>query len=342
MRKSIKEIILSLVFVLAGFFSWYFLYLFFYNGFVNLRSLLLAAIFLILFGATYSIFLFLVKPKKFIFLGFVLVSIFPIFIFGNNLYLLIGIALFFILLFFGFLLLKRERDLFSLKLRPMWIFRRGLGYFFLGLSLMLALIFYVSPLSEFKMEIPRFWFDGIFDKLQPLISSQLPGFDQEMTADEFLTAQYLFLSKVQPKGQKIPESADFFEFLRNPAFAESLKIAQNSNQKYLENLIVRNKKVLEENKKEFSKILGVGIEGEEKMKDILYYWVNNKVLTISKPYQEYISLGFVLAVFLALQALNLPYKWFVGFFGWFLFKLLVLAGVVKIQKEMVEKETATL
>jgi len=339
--KNIKEIALSVIFVAVGFLNWYFLRLFFYNQTSNLKSVLWIAVLLVLFGAMYGVFSFLVRPKKFLFPSFILVSILPIFVFEFNLFLFLGLILFFILISFGFWILKRERDVYTLKLRPMWMLRRGLSYFFLGFSLVLTLVFYISPISEFRMEIPRPWFDVIFDQVQPLLANQLPGFNPEMTVDEFLVAQYILLPKIQTGDYK-GSGNNFLSFFRDPAFAEISDIAHKSKQEYLKKLIVQNKKTLDAGKKSLSEAFGIEITGSETMKGVLYQLINKQLLAVTKPYEDYISLGFVAVVFLTLQAMSLPYKWITGFFGWILFRLFVLIRLAQPQKEMVEKETIIL
>lgn len=341
MPKNIKEIALSVIFVAVGFLNWYFLRLFFYNQITNLKIVIWIAVLLVLFGAMYSVFSFLVRPKKFLFPSFILVSILPIFVFEFNLFLFLGLLLFFILISFGFWIVKRERDLYTLKLRPMWMLRQGLSYFFLGFSLVLTLVFYISPLAEFRMEIPRLWFDRIFDQAQPLLANQLPGFNPEMTVDEFLVAQYILLPRIQTGDHKASNN-NFLSFFRDPAFAEVSKIAQKSNQGYLNKLISQNKRILDSAKKSLSDAFGIEITGGETMKDVLYHLINKQLLAIAKPYEDYISLGFVAVVFLTLQAMSLPYKWITGFFGWVLFRFFILIRLAQPQKEMVEKETIAL
>ncbi len=224
----------------------------------------------------------------------------------------------------------------------MWAIRQGLGWFFLALSLIIPLIFYVSPRSEFKLEIPRPFYDKILEQSRPLLFAQMPGLDPEMTVDEFLTAQYLLTTKVKAKNSRISNSSNILDFFRDPAFAEALKIARGSDQKYLKNLLSQNKWTFDQSRKALSSALGMEVPGDKKIKDILYEWINKQLVVITKPYQEYISLGFVFVVFLTLQTLSLPYKWITSFVGLVLVKLCLLFRIVKPQKETVEKEIITL
>jgi len=339
--KKIKEIVLISIFVGLGFSTWYFLYRLFYRNLNDLKILAFFAAFSIAFGIFFSIVSFFVGSKKLIFLSFALISFSPAFIFGFNLFLLAGLGVFFILIFFGFRSLKTEKDVYSLKLRPRWILSRGLSQFFLGFSLVISLIFYFSPAGEFKMEIPKPLFDKIFGYLQPLISAQLPALDPKMTIDEFLVTQYILLPRVQT-GAYSASNNNFLSFFRNPAFAEVSKITQHSDEAYLKKLISQNQKTLQAGKNGLSNTLGIEITGTETVKEVLFYLVNKQLVLITKPYEEYISIGFVLAIFLTLLTVNLPYKWLTGFFAWILFKIFVVSGLAKTQKEMVEKENITL
>lgn len=339
--QKIKEIVLISIFVLIGFSTWYFLYRFFYKDLNNLKILGFFAAFSIAFGMFFSIVSFFVGSKKFVFLSFALISFSPAFIFGFSPVLLGGLALFFILIFFGFRSLKMEKDMYSLKLRPRWILSHGLGQFFLGFSLVISLVFYLSPAGEFRMEVPRPLFDKIFEQFQPIISAQLPALDPKMTVDEFLVTQYILLPRAQGGGHNSSNN-NFLSFLRNPAFGEVSKITQQPNENYLKKLISQNQKTLEAGKKSLSSALGMEIKGEETMKDVLFRLLNKQLVIITKPYQEYISIGFVLVIFLTLLTVNLPYRWITGFFAWIIFKIFVLLGMAKIQKETVEKETITL
>lgn len=337
-----KEIFLGLVFLIVGFFNWYFLQQFFGDGPMSSESSLWVVAFSILFGAFFGLFSFLVKSKIIIFSGFVVVSVLPIFIFGYNHYLFLSVVLFFILLIFGCWILRRERNLYSLKPRPMWAIRQGLGWFFLALSIVIPLIFYVSPRSEFKLEIPRSFYDKILGQSQSLLFVQMPGFDPEMTVDEFLTAQYLLATKVKAKNTKISNSNNILDFFRDPAFAEALKIARGSDQKYLKNLLSQNKWIFDQSRKALSSALGMEVPGDRKIKDILYEWINKQLVVVTKPYEKYISIGFVFVVFLTLQTLSLPYKWITSFVGLVLVRLCLLFRIARPQKETVEKETFTL
>jgi len=332
-----KEILLAVIFTSVGLISWFLLFGIFYGGQKHINNVVVSAVVFVLFGSCFSLFSFLSKTKKIALISFALVSFLPLLIFGYNHYLASGLIIFFGCLVFGAWMMKTERDLFSLKLRPMLILRKNLNIFFLAISLIISLVFYLSPSSVFKLEIPRALFEGALREFAPLISMQFPGFSPEMTVEEFFTAQILFY-ETQPQSAA-KTNGSILEIFQNSAFAEISKIAKNSNQRYLNNLLSRNKFILEENKKSFNQIFGGQITGDEKIKDVVYNFMNNRLLALSKPYQNYISLGFVFVVFLALQALTLPFNLLSGFFSWSIFKLLFFLGVIKIKKEMVEKET---
>lgn len=335
-----KEIFLAAIFIFVGLVSWFLLYGIFYGGQKHLETIIVSAAIFIIFGSFYSLFSFLTKSKKIILPSFALVSFSPFIFFGYSHYLFAGLVIFFVCLLFGFWVLSTERDFFSLKLRPMLILRKGLNVFFLALSLIISLVFYLSPSSVFKLEIPKPLFEKILNEFSPFISMQFPGFNPEMTVGEFQIAQILFY-ETQPQ-LAMKTNGSILEIFRNSAFAEISKIAKNSNPKYLNYIIAQDKFLFEENKKNFSRIFGGQITGEEKLKDVVYGFINNNLLALSKPYQNYISFGFVLVVFLALQTLTLPFNLMAGFFSWIIFKAFIILGIVKIRKEMVEKEIVSM
>jgi hypothetical protein len=332
-----KEILFAAIFTSVGLISWFLLFGIFYGGQKHISNVLISAAVFVLFGSCFSLFSFLSKTKKISFISFALVSFLPLLIFGFNLYLALGLLVFFLCLLLGVWMMRAERDLFSLKLRPMLVLRKNLNVFFLALSLIISLVFYLSPSSVFRLEIPRSLFEGALEEFSPLISMQLPGFDPEMTVNDFFTAEILFY-EIQPQ-VATSSGGSVFEIFQNPAFAEISKIAKNSNQKYLNNLLSKNRIILESNKNSFNQIFGEQTKGDEKIKDVMYNFINNRLLALSKPYQSYISLGFVFVVFLTLQALTLPFNLLAGFLSWIIFKLFLLLGIIKIKKEMVEKET---
>lgn len=332
-----KEIFLAAIFTSIGLVGWFLLFNIFYGGQKHINNVIFSATVFILFGSFFSIFSFISKTKKIAIISFLLVSFLPLLIFGYSHYLALGLFVFFLCLVFGLWIMKTERDLFSLRLRPMLTLRKNLNIFFLALSLIVSLVFYLSPSSVFKVEIPKTLFENMLKEFSPLISMQFPGFNPEMTVNDFFTAQILFYETQSQVAVKT--NGSILEIFQNPAFAEISKIAKNSNQKYLNNLLSQNRFILEENKKNFNQIFGGQITGNEKIKDVIYGFINNRLLALSKPYQNYISFGFVLVVFLALQTLTLPFNLLTGFLSWIIFKFLLIIRFVKIKKEMVEKET---
>lgn len=331
-----KEVVLAAIFTSVGLLSWLSLFVIFYGGQKHLNTAIISVAFFLFFGALYSLLSFLAKTKKIIIPSIAIVSFVPLFIFGWNIYMFCGLLIFFGCLSFGLWMTRTEKEVFSLRIRPLLILRKNMGIFFLATSLVISLVFYLSPSSVFKLEIPRPLFDGILKEFAPIIAMQFPGINMEMTVDEFFMAQLLFY-ETQPQ-YAIESGGNVIDLFQNSAFAEISKLTKSSNLKYLNNLLSRNKFILEENKKSFYNVFGNQASGNEKIKDVIYRFVNSKLLALSKPYQNYISLGFVFVVFLALQTLTLPFNLIAGFLAWVLFKLLLAVKFVRIEKQMVERE----
>lgn len=69
--------------------------------------------------------------------------------------------------------------------------------------------------------------------------------------------------------------------------------------------------ILAEERKSFSRELGVSIRGDEKVRDLFYEVAEKKAENLAGPYTNYIPLVFAIGVFFAFKALSWPVYWLI-------------------------------
>jgi len=78
--------------------------------------------------------------------------------------------------------------------------------------------------------------------------------------------------------------------------------------------------------------------GDEKIEDLLYQAINQKINRYSQSYQQYFPLGLAMGIFFALKAISVLFMWLIILLSWLIFKVLVSIGAIKIQEQAVLKE----
>lgn len=199
MKKTHKQIILTVVLVLLGVLSWFFLYQLFYSE-ISITFIILTAIGLMFWGVTICAGTLLIDKKIVLYLGFAL-SLLSFFIFFHGAEVGPGqfrVALYYfivmVLIFLTFLI-YRARVQYEKKMRikmHFWrILRKGLPLMFTVVCLLVALAYYFSPsLGEFsskiEFQIPRSLIDtalkpfsgldeDLGDVVYDLVNSQISG-----------------------------------------------------------------------------------------------------------------------------------------------------------------------
>jgi len=89
---------------------------------------------------------------------------------------------------------------------------------------------------------------------------------------------------------------------------------------------------------QLSEQLGLTLTGDEKFEDILYQVINQEINKYGQAYQQYFPLGLAIGFFLTLKAIGFIFMWLVILLSWLIFKVLVVAGAIKIQEQAVLKE----
>lgn len=360
MKKSYKEIILAIFIIVFGTITWFFLHRVLYFK-EDITFLILTILGFLFFGISIGLGSLLINRKIILYLAFVL-SLLSFFIFFRGgeaipgqfrgaLYYFVVLVFIFIALILYRKRVKHEADA-RIKLHFWHIFRKGLPLVFTLICLLIALAYYFSPFlgeaSKMKIEIPRKAFDAVIQPLSGLIRTRLPLYSPDMTVNELLT-MFSFVDGegvlsglsfepspelyriIQSKGISI-ETLDLNQLLKDPEIAELL---QQEIKNKTDSLGANQ---LAQQRVEFSKKLGIEIEGNETLNDFLYKLANSQIDNLGGSSKKYIPLVFAIVLFFVLRGLVIILIPFIVLFSCFLIKILISTGFAKITTKSIEIE----
>lgn len=206
-----------------------------------------------------------------------------------------------------------EREI-SFKISLGKIFRVGLPIFFTGLALLISSFYYFFNINEVKngqfevlQESQGFALVGDL-VLEAVVGPDIKNLSFKLSVDDFIT-------------QIIKQKSGLDEnFLGDERFSGALKQG------------------VEGFKQEINQTYGLDLRGDETVASVIRIFINDKIKSAFGPYQKYIPLVFAIAMFLALKAVSFIYVWLVIFFSWLLYRLLLALRIIRIGKEMAEKE----
>lgn len=307
-----KEIIFIAISFISALVFWYFLKHLIYAEFLLDRFILVILIF-VLFSVSFLVSLILLK-NKYLFLlnSFLIIS--PILLFFKlNIIYFVLIIFVILILFFGFLsqnvkISKYQAiDFYDLAKKP-------LVYFLNSIILIILVIFYYSPFIQNieQFQLPRFLSDAILKFSQPIVQSYLPAFNFEKSAEESIVNFYIQSTGLEKEFSKIK-------------YQDLIKMPQ------IKNLIKEQKNLLE-------KQIGVKIKENESFGDVIYRFINNKIQEFARQNPLYFKLSIILILFSFIKLLILPIKYLILILILLVFKLFLLLKIIKIEKQMAEKE----
>ncbi|MDA2936031.1 hypothetical protein MYX06_02340 [Patescibacteria group bacterium AH-259-L05] len=352
---KVKVIIFAFLMFLITVFLWWQLSLFLTKGFADLSHLTYIGIGWLLFLAFSLAFLFLVEQRNIVFVTFIfgIESFFLFFVGVEKLTLgMYGIAtlVFLLLVIIAYermLVEKQERV--TMVLRKIW--KRGLPFLVLGLSLMIAVTYYFNPLLKIgqqEIEIPSEVFRILLKPASGLISGILPFYDENMTIDEILTTgsmlegggtSSLSLDQISPELlQSIDignlEGLDINELLNNPEIGTLVReqLSQQT-QKMPSSVLNQQRKALEQS-------LGITIKGNETFDILIARVVNDKLKDFVGPRAKELSIGIAVALFFVLRLLGKIFSFLIIIFARMILSFLLLLNIA--EKKEVTKQGETI
>lgn len=195
MPKLQKEIILGAVMTLLGVFSWYFLKYVFYIGNLTLTCWLGGIALFVFWGIFLCLAMLLIDNRKILYGSFIIILIaFGMFFNNEPFYYFIGMLI--LLIAFGLAVWKiRQEEKVQVNLNFWRIWKRGFPFLVTALILVIALVYYFSPMLEQvnqrEIRLPRKIFDVVIEALSGLIEERLPeGIDSlDVEAGKILTPE---------------------------------------------------------------------------------------------------------------------------------------------------------
>lgn len=346
MRKIVKQIIISILFLVFLNLSFYFLKVLLFEKTGLLYHLIFFLISL-LFLALFYIFLALSSLEvKWLLLCLLLVIVSSLLWFGTSLYIILGGVLFSAFLFWATISMKKEENT-LLKFDFYRISRAGYGFLFTGLGLLIAILFFISPkIMGGELTIPKSLFDYFWPFFERFFATLYPGFSGDLTVDQFLILQMSGITEklleeyIKPETQGEPKGGFslFFEQKIEIEFQEEL---QKEIQKQLERERKKvSKEILIEGRKQIAKDFKIDreLKGKEKMKDIFYEMLKNQIPAIEGPSKVAGVVGLVFAFFLPIKAIFTLLVYPYLLFSLLIFKIFSKVKFFKINKIQVEKE----
>lgn len=209
----------------------------------------------------------------------------------------------------------RKEFVLSLGFSVLKILKGGLPLFFTLSSLTVA-IFYISMITEdnaISSLLPKPAFQatlkGISGPLLPVLG--FPAADFEATIDEALTT----LLKREFESQKI--------------------LIDKIPRKEITRLIGSQREAL-------SKNLNIHLRGDEKLSDVFYTAVTERLQELLGPYKKYIPYASAIAFFLAFKTLALPLYYLSLLITFLLIKFMIAFSIIKREVRTIEVEKLTL
>jgi len=346
MDRSLKQILISVLLLTTGGVNFYSLKALIF--FKNIDFLPFFIIFLIslLFFTPFLIFLFLaLQGKEKIFIYFLLSGLLFLFLYSSVpsemfLYFAVGILSFLLFLFISDNTIKKEEEI-LLRFEFARIFQKGIGRFFTGFALVIGILIFLSPkVTGGNLTLPPSLFDAVWPGVEKILSSYMPGFSGEMTVDEYILFQTFGVQK-EIKDQIQYEKEQVLPFPKEKMEIELEKELEKQLQEKIEKDRERTiDQILQQTRDRLRKQLGIEkeIKGDEKMKDVFYELITEKISKCTQQYPQIGSWGPILAFFLIAKTTLMLFSYFCLAFGWLMFKIFIAIKFFRIEKIKKEKE----
>jgi len=206
--------------------------------------------------------------------------------------------------------LRREFNL-SLGFSLSKTAKAGLPIYFSVASLIIS-IFYFTNIKEEKnisAILPKSTLNFAIKKLAgPLESlTGLPDLNPDATIDETL-----------------------LKLLEKQIIVQGINMAKLPREELL--------RALSSQKEEFSKNFGIKLSGQEKIGDVLYKAISQKIEELLGPYKKYLPVASAIAFFLAFKTLTLPLYYLTILFTFCLIKIMIAGKILTKETKQIEVE----
>jgi hypothetical protein len=189
-----------------------------------------------------------------------------------------------------------------LKFKFSRITRKGFGAFFTGLAILIAVLLFLSP----KIIGGELTLPrSLFDAAWPMIENI---FSQQMPgfSGEITVDGYIFLQVPDEQKAKITEE------------------------------------MLQEQREQFSEMVGYQLKGDEKLKDVFYEIFSSQISRVIEPYQQIGSWGLIFIFFLTIRMVLMFFSYICLPIAWLIFILFKKTKFFEIKTEKVDKEVLTI
>ena len=232
------------------------------------------------------------------------------------------IILFFASLALAFSAIYRTRKEFNLSLgfSLSKIARAGLPIYFTISSLIISVFYFTNIREEKNISalLPKSALNFTLKKLPGSIESLsgLPtGFFELLNPEATVDEALLKLIEKRLKDQNID-------------------VSKLSHQELLQ--------AVSSQREEFTKILEIKLEGQEKVGDVFYDMISQRIEKLFGPYKKYLPAVSAFAFFLAFKTFTLPLYYLTYLFTFLLLKIMTLSKIVTKETKQIEVEKLTL
>lgn len=260
----------------------------------------------VVWAACSSLGFFLFRPALFAFIIYALGALPFMVIFMFQWWALAGSCAFLFFAMWGYYMARREQnDLVSFYFFR--IMRRGLSHFFSGLAILLAFLYNFSPVGFGAQlpNVPQNAVEGAFIPIDLLLEGIMPGYRRGMTIGEFQSVAVQSLM-----GTLLPD----------------VTRAQINPEELLQTQMPE----------AYKKVL------DQSIPTFVHSYLNTVMRTALEPYQPLLPLFYVLGLFFVFRIFAIPIMWETLALGWMLMRALMAVGIIKLEKELVERERPVL
>jgi len=289
------------LFLISGVLFWLYLYVVFV-GKGSFGALAVLGILWLFFAGFSALYL----EKRLLFILYVFLSLLIITLFSFSGFNIVGILIFFIVIFWSHSRAKRVQNSLLFP-RTFFVLRKFFPIFLTGLAIMLAFSWQSFIFGDLKEppQISKEIFHVMFIPTDSMIESMLPEYRRGMTIGEVQgILQEGFLSKLLPGAS--PETESFFGFSGEP---------QNEAQRNLFNL---------------------------SLEDFTRIWINTNMQNLINPYLGLTPFFIIMGLFFVLKFLLWYIKWFVLILLMFAVRILTWYNVLTVEEVQATVKTSVL
>ncbi len=333
-----KVLILVFAILVVTVLFWRQLSLFFDSA--TLNGLIRLGVYWLAFLTFSLVFLILIDNRNVVYLTYLLGvgSFFLFFVFLEK--TVAGVYAICLLILFLFLIIAYERinkekeARLKISLKITW--RKGLPLIILGISLIATVVYYFNPLIRLNqggIEIPRQFFNLVTKPFSEIVGKMLPFYDSKMTIDEILTAGAVMESGIPSAFDGI--SPDLTQKLAGGNFKDINQLLQDPEvgdllrQEIKRQTQKKNESLLQGQRAEIEEGLGITLNGDETLDEILVKVVNGKIGEFIGPYAKEISLGISLALFSVLILVGKIFSFVIIILARIIFNLFLIFRIVR-------------